>query len=54
MELLAYPCSDKVVDASQAEPDGQEHSVKEKEDKELVVGVTNTVVHPGGERGESM
>ena len=42
-----YPGSVKVVAPCENDPQSQESSVEEKENKKLVVGVADTVVHPG-------
>ena len=39
---------EEVVGSREAEPHTQEDSVEEEENKELVVGVAHTVVHPAG------
>ena len=42
-----YPGSVKVIASCENDPQSQESSVEEEEHKELVVGVADTVVHPG-------
>ena len=46
------PGSVEVVAASENDPQSQETGVEEEEHEKLVVGVANTVVHPGSQEAE--
>ena len=49
-----YPGSVEVIAACKNDPQSQETSVEEEEHEKLVVGVANTVVHPGSQETEEM
>ena len=48
----AYPGSVEVIAACENDPQSQETGVEEEEHEKLVVGVANTVVHPGSQETE--